>query len=154
MQVATSGSEPNSTDIFHHLPEELLSHIRSVRLVLSSKDRGLETTENYNDGVDLLSNLDFFQQLNYIYESTLNFTWKWKTRTVFDCLQPEHLILDVSDAFAPNGKFLDLSTPFLFKFAYGIPRELEIIAPNKQLADEVRRKIRTSNELETNKLET
>ena len=154
VQVASSGPVTKSTDVFHHLPEELLSRIRSVRLILSAKDRELRTVEHYDDGLDLLTNLNCFQQYNSTYEGTLNFSWKWKTRTVFDCLQPECLILDVSDAFAPNGKFLDLSTPLLFKFKYGIPKEVEINAPNEQLAEEVRRKIRTSNGLETTESET
>ena len=154
VQVASSGPVTKSTDVFHHLPEELLSRIRSVRLVLSANDYELKTIRTYDNSLELLTNLDSFQLYNSIYEGALNCTWKWKIRSVFDYLQLDHLILDVSDAFVPTGRFLDLSTPLLFKFKYGIPKEVEINAPNEQLAEEVRRKIRTSNGLETTESET
>lgn len=116
-----------------------------MRLVLCAKDGHYRITTNYEHDADLFPDLDLCQVSSARSEKALNYTWFRKIREVFG-LQLENLILDVSDAFPPTGNFLDLSMPSLFKFRYGVPRRLEIIAPDEQLTDEVRRRIRIAND--------
>ena len=138
------GPRYQSTDGLFNLPRNVSSRIRSVRLILSAKDLVGRSVRDYEDRVDLLLNVYRFHTQCHQYEAWLNDNWSGKIKTV--CGFPlESLVLYVSDAFAPNGTFLDLGDCFLFNFRYGIPRHSEIIAPDEQLADIVRRRIRLAN---------
>ena len=145
LQVPSSGPKEQSTAGLHNLPWNVASQTRSVRLVLSAQDLVGKAMKEYEDGVDLILNLYRFHAHCHHEEVWLNSNWSGKLKTVF-VLPLTRLTLDVSDAFAPNGVFLDLSYQLAFRFRYGVPRELVIIASNEQLAEEVRHTIKISND--------
>ena len=66
-------------------------------------------------------------------------TWFIKASYYGAQLMLDRLIIDATDAFLPTGEFLGLSfAKTRLKFQNGLPPHLEIIAPDKALADEMR----------------
>ena len=94
---------------------------------------------------DILGNLINFQYASMKTVRNLLAIWHQKARTLFE-LKLEHLTLDFSDAYAPDGGFLGLrfarGAP---RFTYGIPQDLKIIAPSQTLAKGIDSVIRARN---------
>ena len=144
-QVPGIGSARFTVDVLEQLSAEDWHSIRSTRLILTLEDSELYWGETYNESDDLLRNLGLFLAEGCEAEVHLLSTWSLKAQILFR-LKLERLVLDVSEAFSPNGDFLGLKVARAVpQFHYGIPRHFEVIAPTQTLAKGVRRIIENLN---------
>ena len=145
-QVPRPGSATDSIRGLQLLPDDVLFKIRSVRLVLTTWEFPTAWDHYHCDSVaDPLSNLDKFLYFNDRDEEDLPGIWLHKY-AVFSRLKLGRFVLDVSDAYAPAGRFLGVEFAQMAPaFDHGIPKDFVIEAPSEVLAKEVRTAIEEVN---------
>ena len=109
-----------------------------VELAFSTADSYFATDYYYvyENGLNLLENLENYDREIHTTCRELEDIWFWKFETITG-LRLEKLTLDFTDAFSVEGNFLGLQAAMSFHyFTYGMP-ELEIIAPTKELQEQL-----------------
>ena len=119
--------------------------IRSVQFVATSGEFNKFADMYYDEKTDLLENLLSFKRRWLAIEQDFLHSWSLMAALIF-LLKLDHLILDFSDAYSLNGRFIGLQLAWLApRFDHGIPTRFEIVAPNPTTADDIRRVFENRN---------
>ena len=136
--VIGEGSAFYSTDFLNAIPDSIFNAIRSVELKFVSQGVGLEN--RVLEGAEDVSAHDIAS-----FESEVSDIW-WDKFTAVSNLHLDHLRLDFTEAYAPNGTYLGDAVTQLFQpFTYGVPANLEIVAADATIVANFRAIILAQN---------
>ena len=120
------------------MPPEKYLQIRSVELAFSIEDSDLASSYYYiyEPELDLLANIEKYDEELRTISRELDDIWFWKFETICG-LRLSKLKLDFSNAFSTEGEFLGLQAAEKFHaFNYEAP-ELTIVAPTPDLENQL-----------------
>ena len=125
-------------DFLQHLPAENYLKIRSLAIsfAMHDSDKAYWYCRLYNDGQDLLDNLDTYDDECRTVTNDQHDVWFWKFYHISG-LRLQSLTLDFTNTFSPEGEFLGVETVADFgKFDHGMPN-LTILAPTVELEQQI-----------------
>ncbi|KAL8829175.1 MAG: hypothetical protein Q9191_002169 [Dirinaria sp. TL-2023a] len=128
------GDSSYTLDFLNLLPPEKYLQIQTVELAFSIDDSDLTDSYfyEYEPGLNLIENIEKYNEEIRIISRDLDDIWFWKFETICG-LRLKKLTLDFTNAYSVEGEFLGLEVAQTFhSFTYEKP-ELTIIAPTEEL---------------------